>query len=193
MRGEGWRPYDEEAEIWQLGYRCDLEMWVWAGNYVQLQLALSVRTKAAGVRNPKMAILGDQSHYFLFWHVCILIKYIWANGGSRLSFAQFFWFSPGRVWLMILAKRDLFLAWKKLVCVPWETIIFFNLAMQLGRWGFKMEFVHIHPLDLDILHCHSVYSKCNRMKFRCKMTQPRLKNILNIKVYENIQQKSWRL
>lgn len=66
MRGEGWRPYDEEAEIWQLGYRHDLEMWVWAGNYVQLQLALSVRTKAAGVRNPKMAVLEDQSHYFLF-------------------------------------------------------------------------------------------------------------------------------
>lgn len=44
-----------------------------------------------------------------------------------------------------------------------------------------MEFVHIHPLDLDILYCHSVYSKCNRMKFHCKMTQPRLKNILNKK------------
>lgn len=56
-----------------------------------------------------------------------------------------------------------------------------------------MDFAHIHPLDLDILYCHSVYNKCNTMKFPGKMAQHRLKNIFNIKVYGNIQQKSWRL
>lgn len=56
---------------------------------MRLWLAAAARTKAAGVKNPRMSTVGNQSHYFFFPPscVCIFPKYSRANRGSRLSVA----------------------------------------------------------------------------------------------------------